>query len=68
MTTDDLPPTISVPEAADLLGVSSWTLYKAIREDASPIKILRIGRKIVVPTAPLLEQLGIHPNDDRGMT
>jgi len=54
-----LPPTIPVPRAAEILGCSADALYAAIRADESPVSVLRIGRKIVVPTAPLLEQLGI---------
>lgn len=62
VTVDDLaklPPTITVPQAAEILGCSADALYAAIREGDAPVKALRIGRKIVVATAPLLEQLGV---------
>lgn len=50
-------PTISVDRAATLLGVSRATAYKAVRSGAIPS--LRIGRRIVVPTAKVLALLGV---------
>lgn len=55
----DLPPTIDVPKAAELLGCSTWALYEAIRANDAPIKVLRIGRRIRIPSQPLLDLLGI---------
>ena len=49
--------TLSVPEAAQLLGVSRMTAYSAVREGTIPS--LRIGRRVLVPRAaldPLLAQ------------
>ena len=43
--------TVSVPEAARLLGVSRMTAYSAIREGVIPS--LRIGRRVLVPRAAL---------------
>jgi len=51
-----MPPTISVEEAADLLGVSRSAAYRAAK--AGQLKTLRMGRKLRVPTAPLLRMLG----------
>lgn len=58
-----LPPTVDVPTAAQLLGCSTSALYEAIRSGDSPVNVLRIGRKIVVPTRPLLELLGLAVED-----
>lgn len=55
----ELPPAITVPEAAEILGCSSSAAYEAIRAGDFPVPVLRIGRKIVVPSRPLLEQLGL---------
>jgi excisionase family DNA binding protein len=44
-------PTISVAEAAELLGVSRATGYHACRDGELPS--LRIGGRIVIPTAAL---------------
>jgi excisionase family DNA binding protein len=43
--------TLSVPEAAQLLGVSRMTAYSAVREGTIPS--LRIGRRVLVPRAAL---------------
>lgn len=48
--------TVSVEEAAELLGVSRQTAYKAVRRGEIPS--LRLGRKIVVPRAKLDALLG----------
>jgi len=52
----DLPPTISVEEAAGLLGVSRSAAYRAAK--AGQLTTLRMGRRLRVPTAPLLRMLG----------
>jgi excisionase family DNA binding protein len=52
-----LPPTISVEEAAVLLGVSrSAAAYRAA--NAGQLQTFRMGRRLLVPTAPLLGMLG----------
>jgi excisionase family DNA binding protein len=48
--------TVSVPEAARLLGVSRMTAYSAVREGTIPS--LRIGRRVLVPRAALDQLLG----------
>lgn len=53
----NLPPTISVEEAAELLGLSRPTAYRAISNGQLPV--MRFGRRLRVPTAPLLELLGV---------
>jgi hypothetical protein len=53
---DSLPPTISVPEAARLLGIGRANGFAAAR--SGDIPTLKFGRRIVVPTARLLELLG----------
>lgn len=51
-------PTISVPEAGRLLGLGSKTAaYAAVERGEIPI--IRLGRKIRVPTAKVLAKLGI---------
>jgi len=52
----DLPPTISVDEAAVLLGVSRSAAYRAAK--AGQLRTFRMGRRLLVPTAPLLRMLG----------
>ena len=52
----DLPPTIKVEEAAVLLGVSRSAAYRAA--NAGQLQTFRMGRRLLVPTAPLLRMLG----------
>jgi predicted DNA-binding transcriptional regulator AlpA len=54
-------PTLDVPSAAALLGCSPWTAYELIKRGEFPVSVLALGRKIRVPTAPLLDLLGLHP-------
>lgn len=56
LTLNDLPPTISVEHAAELLGVSRSAAYRAAR--AGQLVTFRVGRRLLVPTAPLLRILG----------
>jgi excisionase family DNA binding protein len=53
----DLPPVIDLVQAAALLGVGRTTAYKLVRRGEWPTPVLRIGRLIKVPTAPLRELL-----------
>lgn len=48
--------TLSVPEAADLLGLSRASAYQAIRGGLIPS--IRVGKRIVVPRAALMQFLG----------
>jgi excisionase family DNA binding protein len=52
----DLPPTISVAETAVLLGISRSAAYRAAK--AGQLVVFRVGRRLLVPTAPLLRMLG----------
>lgn len=47
--------TLTVPEAAKLLGVSRNSAYEAIQRGEIPA--IRIGRRVVVPRARLEEML-----------
>jgi excisionase family DNA binding protein len=48
-------PTMTVREAAAVLGIDRGTAYDAV------LPALRIGRKILVPTAPIRALLGMPP-------
>jgi excisionase family DNA binding protein len=52
----NLPPTISVEETAVLLGISRSAAYRAAKE--GQLVVFRVGRRLLVPTAPLLRMLG----------
>lgn len=57
-------PTLPLPEAAALLGIGKSTAYAAVRKGSFPVRVIQIGGRYVVPTAPLLELLGIDELPD----
>jgi excisionase family DNA binding protein len=59
ITLDDYPPTMSVEDAAELLGLSRSSGYRAAGRGEIPT--LRFGRRIVVPTHLLFSMLDIEP-------
>jgi predicted DNA-binding transcriptional regulator AlpA len=50
-------PTISVPDAGAILGLSRPSAYEAAKRGDIPT--ISIGRRLVVPTAKLLDMLGL---------
>lgn len=62
MTRDELlklPPLVDLPTAAGVLGVGRSRAYELVQTGKWPTPVLRCGRRIKVPTAPLLRLLGI---------
>lgn len=57
MTEVPLPVALDVPTAAQLLQMSPRSVYRAVSSGDLPS--LRIGRRVVVPTATLLVMLGV---------
>jgi predicted DNA-binding transcriptional regulator AlpA len=66
-STSVLPGTITVPEAASLLGVSKSAAYRAIEARLSgdvkawPTNVIRVGRTLRIPSGELLALLGFDP-------
>ncbi len=56
--------TISVEELAEVLGLSPWSIYKAIRAGNPPAPIIRCGRRLRVPVAPLRRLLGLDVENE----
>lgn len=59
MTLDDLrslPPTLTVERAAKILGIGRGSAYEAVKRGELPS--VKIGRRVIVPTARLLSMLG----------
>lgn len=50
-------PTITVKEAAALLGISERSAYDAVHRGEIPV--IRLGRRMTVPTVPILRMLGL---------
>lgn len=61
MTLQDLPPTISVEQAGELLGISRRSAYRAA--SAGELPTIKLGRRLLVPTVRVLELLGL--SEDR---
>lgn len=59
----ELPPTISVEEAARLLGIGRSAAYRAAA--TGQLVTIRVGRRVIVPTAPLLKMLGLSFEENR---
>lgn len=59
MTLTELPPTISIKQASELLGISLRSAYKCARTGELPT--LRLGRRLLVPTPKLMRMLGVEP-------
>lgn len=57
----ELPLTLSVDATARLLGVGRATVYNAVRDGVLPS--LRLGKRILIPTGPLLELVGSDDAD-----
>jgi hypothetical protein len=51
--------TTSVPEAGKLLGIGRNAAYEAARR--ADIPTIKIGKRVVVPTALLKRMLGLEP-------
>jgi len=66
MTVQELPPIISVEEASTLLGISRRSAYRAATNGEIPS--LRLGRRVLVPTARLLDLLGLPADGLREQT
>jgi hypothetical protein len=54
---DDLPPSLDLMAAAALLGIGRTCAYGLVRRGDWPTPVIRVGRCIRIPTAPLIELL-----------
>ena len=59
---DDMPMMLSVPQVAEVLGISAVSLYKLIRNDNS-FPVVAIGRRKSVPKEQL--KIWIDTNSKR---
>ena len=58
----ELPPVLTVEETCRVLGLGKSAGYRAVA--AGQIPAVRLGRRLFVPTARLLEMLGLEANAD----
>jgi excisionase family DNA binding protein len=61
METTTHPLTLTVEQAAKVLGISRSTAYELVH--TGDIPSLRFGRRIVIPAAKLADQLGLDQID-----
>jgi hypothetical protein len=53
-----------VPTAGEILaGLCRDEAYRSVKRGDFPVPVLKVGRRLVVPVAPILELLGIKPDD-----
>ncbi len=65
MTLKELPPTITVEQAGEVLGISRRSAYRAATNGELPT--IKLGRRLLVPTARLLELLGLSADQMAGV-
>jgi len=54
-----LPTVVDVPTAAAILGIGRTAAYELIRTNRWPTRVLRMGKLIRIPTAPLRALVGV---------
>ncbi len=62
-----LPAVVDVPTAAQALGVGKTAAYELIKCGAWPTPVLRLGKLIRIPTAPILALLGMTEADEQSL-
>jgi excisionase family DNA binding protein len=65
MTLKDLPPTITVEQAGEVLGISRRSAYRAATTGELPT--IKLGRRLLVPTARLFDLLGLPTEQMAGV-
>ena len=60
--------TVDLMTAAAALGMGRTKAYELARSGQFPCRVIRIGEVYRVPTAGLLELLGVTPEDPRSQT
>jgi predicted DNA-binding transcriptional regulator AlpA len=54
-----LPEIVDVVTAAEVLGIGRTVAYELVRTDRFPTPVIRVGHQIKIPTAYLIELLGL---------
>ncbi len=57
--------TLTITEAAELLGISRNSAYEAARTgELAGVPVLRVGRRLLVPASPLRAVLGLDSDKE----
>jgi hypothetical protein len=59
----NLPATVDLMTAARVLGLGRTKAYELAKHDRFPCRVIRIGDLYRIPTAGLLELLGVTPGE-----
>jgi excisionase family DNA binding protein len=51
--------TMTASELAELLGVSTWAVYEAVRRGDCPVAPIRVGRRLLWPRSNVDALLGL---------
>jgi hypothetical protein len=57
-TVRQLGMTTDVETAAAVIGIGRTLAYELVRSDEFPVRLIRLGRRVVVPVPDLLKFLG----------
>ena len=55
--------TADVTTAAQILGIGRTLAFDLLKHNKFPVRVLRIGRRVVVPVPDLLRLLGASPSE-----
>lgn len=55
--------TTSLETAAEIIGIGRTLAYALVRNQEFPVRLLRLGRRVVVPIPDLLRFLGSNMGD-----
>ena len=53
--------TTDIETAASILGIGRTLAYELVKNDQFPVRLLRLGRRVLVPLGDLLAYLGDSP-------
>jgi hypothetical protein len=62
-----LPAVVDVVTAGEILGIGRSVAYELVRTDRFPTPVLRVGRQIKIPTAYLIDLLGLSTNAEAAL-
>ncbi len=52
-----------IATAGSIFGLSRTQAYVAATNGVLPVPVIKVGRRYLVPTAPILRLLGLDPDD-----
>jgi predicted DNA-binding transcriptional regulator AlpA len=56
--------TTDLETAAEIIGIGRTLAYELAKSQAFPVRLLRLGRRVVVPVPELLRYLGCPPTHE----